>query len=123
MQKSCNDCFAKSYFLAYRRKVGIPCQHCTQLANAEREFFYDWHRTEGDHLTTFSLYEYRKKLHLGGLCPIIRIADRFDVSESSIILGRNRVMIALPKVISWPTGEKLQSVVIVVPRFQRSLIF
>ena len=49
--------------------------------------------------------------YLGGLDPIIRIADRFGVSESSIILCRNRVMIALPKVISWPTGEKLQSVV------------
>ena len=32
--------------------------------------------------------------YLGGLDPIIRIADRFGVSESSIILCRNRVMIA-----------------------------
>ena len=52
-----------------------------------------------------------KLWYLGGLDPITRIADRFGVSESSIILCRNRVMIALPKVISWPTGEKLQSVV------------
>ena len=49
--------------------------------------------------------------YLGGLDPVIRIADRFGVSESSIIICRNRVMIALPKNISWPTGEKVQSVI------------
>lgn len=51
--------------------------------------------------------------YLGGTDSINRVADRFGISESSVILSRRRVMNAvlnnlLSKIISWPANQMLQ---------------
>jgi len=54
--------------------------------------------------------------YIGSLDPIVRIADRFGVSESSVIMSRNRVITALlnnvkHRVTHWPYGPEVQDVV------------
>lgn len=58
--------------------------------------------------------------YLGGTESIIKIADRFGISESSVVLSRKRVFSALlnnfkNRLISWPKNENIDAV---IDRFQ-----
>jgi hypothetical protein len=54
--------------------------------------------------------------YLGGSDSIIRIADRFGIAESSVIVCRNRIIDIIlnnlkSKFIFWPQGEMLEQTI------------